>query len=187
MAALIEAAADPAYPAEVRVVVSNRLDADGLGIAAAAGIPTEVVPSKGQNREAFEDALDATLRAYGIRLVALAGFMRVLSPGFIARWPDRLVNVHPSLLPAFPGLATHARALAAGCKLHGCTVHLVRAEVDQGPILAQAAVPVEDGDTPDTLAARVLAAEHRLYPAAVADLAAGRIAVDGLRTRRSRD
>jgi phosphoribosylglycinamide formyltransferase-1 len=181
MAALLEAAADPAYPAEIALVLSNRDDAAGLDHARSRGVPTAVVESRvfGRDRAAFERAVTAELRGHGVELVALAGFMRVLTPGFVATWQDRLVNIHPSLLPAFPGLDTHARALAAGVKLHGCTVHLVRAGVDDGPILAQAAVPVLPDDTEAELAARVLAEEHRLYPAALGWLAAGRVRVAG--------
>jgi phosphoribosylglycinamide formyltransferase-1 len=185
MAALLAAAADPGYPASVALVLSNRADAAGLARAAAAGVPTAVVESRGfrGDREAFERAVEAELARHGAELVALAGFMRVLTPGFVGRWEGRLVNVHPSLLPAFPGLDTHARALAAGVRLHGCTVHLVSAGVDEGPILAQAAVPVLDADTAETLAARVLEQEHLLYPAALAWLASGRVRVEGGRAR----
>jgi phosphoribosylglycinamide formyltransferase-1 len=137
----------------------------------------------GRDRDAFERAMEAELARHGVALVALAGFMRVLTEGFVARWRDRLVNIHPSLLPAFPGLDTHARALAAGVKLHGCTVHLVRPGVDDGPILAQAAVPVLPGDSEATLAARVLEQEHRIYPAALAWLAAGLVQLEGAATR----
>jgi formyltetrahydrofolate-dependent phosphoribosylglycinamide formyltransferase len=181
MAALLEAAADPAYPAEIVLVLSNREDAAGLDHARSRGVPTAVVESRvfGRDRDAFERALEGELQGHGVELVALAGFMRVLTAGFVARWQDRLINVHPSLLPAFPGLDTHARALAAGVKLHGCTVHLVRAGVDDGPILAQAAVPVLPDDTEADLAARVLAEEHRLYPAALAWLAAGQVRAEG--------
>jgi len=181
MAALLEAASDPAYPAEIVLVLSNRAEAAGLDHARARGIPTALVESRpfGPDRDGFEHALDLELRGHGVALVALAGFMRVLTGRFVARWQDRLVNIHPSLLPAFRGLDTHARALAAGVKLHGCTVHLVRAGVDEGPIIAQAAVPVLADDTEAALAARVLAEEHRLYPAALAWLAAGHVRVDG--------
>ena len=180
MAALLAAAADPAYPASVALVLSNRADAAGLARAAAAGVPTAVVESRDfrGDRDAFERAVEAELARHGAELVALAGFMRVLTPGFVGRWEGRLVNIHPSLLPAFPGLDTHARALAAGVRLHGCTVHLVSAGVDEGPILAQAAVPVLDADTAETLAARVLDQEHLLYPAALAWLASGRVRVE---------
>jgi phosphoribosylglycinamide formyltransferase-1 len=180
MAALL-AAADPAYPAEIVLVLSNRADAAGLGHAAARGVPTAVVESRrfGRDRDAFERAMEEVLHAHRVELLALAGFMRVLTEGFVARWQDRLVNIHPSLLPAFKGLDTHARALAAGVKIHGCTVHLVRPGVDDGPILAQAAVPVLAEDTEASLAARVLVEEHRIYPAALAWLAAGRVVMEG--------
>jgi phosphoribosylglycinamide formyltransferase 1 len=179
MAALLAAARDPAYPAAVALVLANRAEAAGLAHAAAAGVPTAVVESRGfrGDRPGFEAAMEAVLAAHRIGLIALAGFLRVLTPGFVARWEGRLVNIHPSLLPAFPGLETHARALAAGVRLHGCTVHLVSAGVDEGPILAQAAVPVLPGDTPATLAARVLAEEHRIFPAALGWVAAGRVTV----------
>ncbi len=168
MEAILKAAADPTFPAEPVLVVSNRPDAAGLAIAAARGVPTAVVPHRAYpTREAFEDALDAVLRASGAQLVALAGFMRVLTEGFVARWRGRLLNIHPSLLPKYPGLDTHARVLAAGEEESGATVHLVTGALDAGPILAQARVPVLAGDTPGTLAARVLEAEHRLYPEAI--------------------
>jgi phosphoribosylglycinamide formyltransferase-1 len=181
LAALLAAAADPAYPAEIVLVLSNRADAPGLAHARAAGVATAVVESRGfgGDRAAFERAIEAALAGHAVTLVALAGFMRVLTEGFCTRWQDRLVNIHPSLLPSFRGLDTHARALAAGVKLHGCTVHLVRPGVDEGPILAQAAVPVLAGDSEASLAARVLAQEHRIYPAALAWLAAGRVRVAG--------
>lgn len=175
MLALADAAARPGCPFEIALVLSNRADAAGLALAAGRGIPTAVVESKpfGRDREAFEAAVQRELERHEIAFVALAGFLRVLTPGFVARWEGRMVNVHPSLLPAFPGLDTHARALAAGVKLHGCTVHLVTAGVDEGPILAQAAVPVLPGDTEEALAARVLEQEHRLYPAALSWLLSG--------------
>ena len=181
MAALLAAAADPAYPAEVVLVLSNRSDAAGLAHAAARGVPTAVVESRlfRDDRAGFEREMEAVLARRGVQLIALAGFMRVLTEGFCTRWRDRLVNIHPSLLPAFRGLDTHARALAAGVRLHGCTVHLVRPGVDEGPILAQAAVPVLPDDTEATLGARVLAQEHLIYPAALAWLAAGRVRVEG--------
>jgi phosphoribosylglycinamide formyltransferase-1 len=179
MAALIAAATDPAYPAEIAVVVSNRADAGGLARAAAAGVPTAVVDHRpfGKDREAFERAVQAVLLEHRVEVVALAGFMRLLTPWFIGAWPDRLINIHPALLPAYKGLHTHARALADGVKIAGCTVHFVRPEMDVGPIVVQAAVPVLDDDTPDTLAARVLAEEHRIYPLALARVAAGRARV----------
>ncbi len=168
MAALIAAAAEPDFPAEIALVVSNQAGAPALQRAAAAGIAAVTVESAGIAKAAFEAALSAELEAARIDLVCLAGFMRVLSPEFVERWHDRVINIHPSLLPAFPGLDAHERALAAGATLHGCTVHLVRAAVDDGPIIAQAAVPVVPGDTPESLAERVLAEEHRLYPLALA-------------------
>ena len=174
MAALIAAARDPAYPAEIVCVVSNIASAGGLAKARAAGIATAVVDHKAYDgREAFERAVVAELEARGVELVALAGFMRLVTPWFIARWHDRLINIHPALLPSYKGLHTHARALADGVKIAGCTVHYVRAEMDVGPIIAQAAVPVLDDDTPDTLAARVLTQEHRIYPLALARVASG--------------
>jgi phosphoribosylglycinamide formyltransferase 1 len=179
MAALLEAAAEPNYPAEIALVLSNRADAAGLAHAAARGVPTAVVESRGRTRTDFEAALQAVLVEHRINLVALAGFMRVLTEGFVAAWAGRMVNIHPSLLPAFPGLDTHERALAAGVRLHGCTVHLVTPGVDEGPIIAQAAVPVRPDDTAGALAARVLAEEHRLYPAALAWLASGRVRLEG--------
>jgi phosphoribosylglycinamide formyltransferase-1 len=181
MAALLAAAADPAYPADIALVLSNRADAAGLAHAAAHGVPTAVVESRAfkGDRAGFEAAMQAELVRHDIRIIALAGFMRVLTEDFVARWDGRMINIHPSLLPAFPGLDTHARALAAGVRLHGCTVHLVSAGVDEGPILAQAAVPVLAEDTAASLAARVLAEEHRLYPAALGWLAAGRVRLAG--------
>ena len=176
MAALIEAAGKPDYPAEIALVVSNIADAAGLGRAQGAGIATALVDHRpyGKDREAFERALDAELAAHRIDLVCLAGFMRLLTPWFVDRWHGRMINIHPSLLPAFKGLDTHARALAAGVKIHGATVHFVVPDTDAGPIIVQAAVPVQDDDTADDLAARVLAAEHRIYPFALAMVAAGR-------------
>lgn len=176
MEALINAAADPDYPARIALVLSNRSDAAGLATARAAGIRAEAVDHRpfGKDRAAHEAALDALLRAAGAELVCLAGYMRLLTPFLVEAWQGRMLNIHPSLLPAFPGLHTHARALEAGVKLHGCTVHLVTQGMDEGPILAQAAVPVLPGDTEEVLAARVLRQEHRLYPAALAAVARGR-------------
>jgi len=175
MAALLEAASAPGYPAEVALVLSNRPDAAGLDHARARGIEALCIDHRphGRDRAAHEAAIHAALQARGIGLLCLAGYMRLLTPFLVGAWAGRMLNVHPSLLPAFPGLDTHARALAAGCKLHGCTVHLVTEVMDEGPILAQAAVPVLANDTPDTLAARVLVQEHRLYPQALRLLAAG--------------
>ncbi len=182
MAALIAAARDPAYPAEIVRVICNRPDAGALAKAVAAGIETVIIDHRSySSRETFDAAIDAALTAAETEIVCLAGFMRLLTPGFVEKWRDRMINIHPSLLPSFKGLHTHARALEAGVTLHGCTVHFVRAEMDMGPIIVQAAVPVIDGDTPDTLAARVLAAEHRIYPQALAAVAAGRATVRGER------
>jgi phosphoribosylglycinamide formyltransferase-1 len=182
MQALIEAAKQPDYAARVAVVVSNRPDAAGLERAKSAGIATAVVPHRDfANREDFEAALTSCLRDHAVDFVCQAGFMRVVTRGFVDVWRDRLINIHPSLLPSFPGLHTHARALAAGVKLHGCTVHFVREAVDDGPIIGQAAVPVNPSDTPDTLAARVLQAEHLLYPRCLALVATGRVRVENER------
>ncbi len=177
MSALVAAAADPAYPAEVALVLSNRAAASGLEHARAAGIATATVSYKA-GREAAEAEMGAAFAAHGIELVCLAGFMRLLSAELVAAWRDRMINIHPSLLPLFPGLDTHERALSAGMKLHGCTVHFVRHEMDSGPIIGQAAVPVRAGDTPDTLGARVLTAEHVLYPKALALVASGAVRVE---------
>jgi phosphoribosylglycinamide formyltransferase-1 len=178
--ALIDACADPTFPARIAVVLSNRADAGGLDRAAAQGIPCAVVPHRDHpDREGFERAVDRVLRDAGVELVCLAGFMRVLTPWFVGAWADRLINIHPSLLPAFPGLDTHRRALGAGVRFHGCTVHFVRADVDSGPIVVQAAVPVLPDDDEARLAARVLAAEHRCYPLAVRLVAEGRVRIVG--------
>ena len=176
MTALLDGARAENYPAEIALVLSNRPDAAGLARAVAAGIATAVIDHKnfGRDRAAHEAAIDAALRAAEIEIICLAGYMRLLTPFLVGAWAGKMLNIHPSLLPAFPGLNTHARALASGVKLHGCTVHLVTDVMDEGPILAQAAVPVLPGDTEDTLAARVLAQEHLLYPAALAAFAAGR-------------
>jgi phosphoribosylglycinamide formyltransferase-1 len=182
MAALIAAAKDEHYPAEIALVVSNRADAAGLAHARAQGIATEIVDQAqyGNDREGFEHVLHSVLQRHRIDIVCLAGFMRLLSPWFVRQWRDRLLNIHPSLLPAFKGLNTHERVLAAGAKTHGATVHFVVPEMDSGPILAQEAVAVLDGDTPQTLAARVLEVEHRIYPLALSLLAAERARiVDG--------
>ena len=182
MVALVEAAQAPGFPAEIALVLSNRADAAGLAYASAAGIATAVVDHKpfAGDREAFERAIDAVLVEHGVELVCLAGFLRVLTPWFVSRWAGRLINIHPSLLPAFRGLDTHARALAANVRLHGCTVHFVTPELDDGPVIAQAAVPIIEGDTPETLAARVLVQEHVIYPAALARVASGQARlVDG--------
>jgi phosphoribosylglycinamide formyltransferase 1 len=180
MASLLEAAAEPGYPAAIVLVLSNRPGAGGLARAEAAGVPTALVDHKAfPDRDSFEHALDGVLREAGAEIICLAGFMRVFTPAFVERWTGRMLNIHPSLLPLFKGLDTHARALAAGVRVHGCTVHYVVPELDSGPIVAQAAVPVRWDDTEATLAARVLEAEHRLYPQALAAVAAGRIRLDG--------
>ncbi|MBI4184293.1 MAG: phosphoribosylglycinamide formyltransferase [Proteobacteria bacterium] len=182
LAALIAACRTPDHPAEIGLVVSNEPAAAGLAHAGRAGIPVRVVPHRDfSDRPAFEAALDAELRAGGAGLVCLAGFMRILTAPFVERWRDRLINIHPSLLPAFRGLDTHARALAAGVRVSGCTVHFVRPETDAGPIICQAAVPVLPDDDAERLAARVLAAEHRIYPLAVRLFAEGRLKVEGER------
>jgi len=167
--ALLDAAEAPGYPARIALVLSNRPDAAGLDRAMRRGITGRCIDHRGFNRDraAHEAAIHAALVDHGIALVCLAGYMRLLTPFLVGAWAGRMLNVHPSLLPAFPGLDTHARALAAGVKLHGCTVHLVTEQMDAGPILAQAAVPVLPGDTEHTLAARVLAQEHRIYPNAL--------------------
>jgi phosphoribosylglycinamide formyltransferase-1 len=181
MAALLEAAANGSLPARVVAVLSNRPDAPGLEIAASHGIPTRVVDhARYPHREAFDAALAEAIDACAPDLVALAGFMRILGDRFVARYAGRLINIHPSLLPAFPGLSTHRRALEAGVRLHGCTVHFVTPALDHGPIIAQAAVPVLDGDDAASLAARVLEQEHRIYRQAVRWFVEGRLSlVDG--------
>jgi formyltetrahydrofolate-dependent phosphoribosylglycinamide formyltransferase len=172
MAALVEAAKSPAYPAEIVVVLSNDPAAAGLEVARRNGVEALAIDHRpfGKDRAGHEAALHAALRDRGVGWVALAGYMRVLTPVFVRAWAGRMINIHPSLLPAFPGLDTHGRALEAGVAEHGCTVHLVTEGVDEGPILGQARVPVLPGDTEETLAARVLAEEHRLYPACLARL-----------------
>jgi phosphoribosylglycinamide formyltransferase-1 len=183
MAALIEAAKAPSYPAEIALVLSNRPEAAGLAHAEARGIPTAVVDHRphGKNRAAFECALQGVLDEHRVEFVCLGGFMRLFTPDFVLHWQGRMLNIHPSLLPSFPGLDPHGQALRAGVKISGATVHFVIPETDAGPIIAQAAVAVRDDDNVDTLAARVLAAEHRLYPLALALLATGRIKIDGAR------
>jgi phosphoribosylglycinamide formyltransferase-1 len=175
--ALIDDAADPAYPAEIVLVISNRPEAPGISRAASAGIAHRAIAHS--SREVFAIEADRALRQSGAELVALAGFMRILDTAFVEAWRDRMVNIHPSLLPAFPGLHPQRQALAAGVKFSGCTVHFVRAEVDTGPIIAQAAVPVHAGDTEEILSRRILAAEHRLYPMAVRLIAEGRLRIKG--------
>jgi len=177
--ALIDACADPNFPAEIVLVLSNVDGAGGLERARKAGIATKVISHKGLAREAFDAAIDDALRAAGAEIVCLAGFMRILSDGFARKWEGRLVNIHPSLLPAFKGVHVHERVLAAGVKVSGCTVHFVVPELDAGPIIEQASVPVLADDTPETLAARVLAQEHRIYPHALKLLAEGKVKLEG--------
>lgn len=181
--ALIDACANPDFPAEIALVLSNKAEAFGLERAAAAGIATQVISHRDftGDKRAFEEAMDGALRSAGVEMVCLAGFMRLLSPWFVTAWHDRLINIHPSLLPSFKGLDTHGRAIEAGVRFHGCTVHYVRAEMDAGPILVQAAVPVLQGDDPHSLGDRVLESEHRIYPLAVRLIAEGRTKVDGER------
>ena len=180
MSALIDAAKDPAYPAEIVLVVSNRPDAGGLQRAAENGIATAVVDHTtfGKDRERFEQSLQNVLEQHDIDIVCLAGFMRLLTPWFVSRWTDRMLNIHPALLPAFKGLDTHRRAIEAGVEQHGATVHFVVPEMDSGPIIAQGAVPVLREDSEDALAKRVLAMEHRIYPLALKLVAAGRVHVE---------
>jgi phosphoribosylglycinamide formyltransferase 1 len=176
--ALINACKSRDYPAEIGLVVSNVPQAQGLLRAEAALIPTLTINHKDfPTREAFDATLDAALKEAGVELLCNAGFLRLHTPGFVERWRDRHLNVHPSLLPAFRGLHSHERVIAAGCKISGCTIHFVRAEMDEGPIVAQAAVPVLADDTAETLAVRVLEAEHRLYPHALALVALGLVSV----------
>jgi phosphoribosylglycinamide formyltransferase-1 len=173
--ALLDACADPAFPAEIVLVISNVPAALGLGCAEAAGIPAVIVNHKDfADRASFDAKMDEALRAADVELVALAGFMRLLSTGFVERWRSRMINIHPSLLPAFKGLRTHAQALAAGVKQHGCTVHWVTPDLDDGPTILQGTVPVLEGDTEESLAQRVLEIEHRIYPEALRLIAEGR-------------
>jgi phosphoribosylglycinamide formyltransferase-1 len=178
MVSLINAARAPDYPAQIVTVISNRPTAAGLKFAQDAGIPTVVIDHKAYaTRMAFEAKMHQALLDADVELICSAGFMRMLTGGFVDRWKNRQLNIHPSLLPAFPGLDTHERALQEGVRIHGCTVHFVRLEMDTGPIVAQAAVAVLPGDTPDLLAARVLEAEHKLYPHALRLVASGAVRV----------
>ena len=173
--ALIDACGDPAYPAEIVLVISSRPEAPGLGFAVSAGIPTAVIPHR--DRHAFAADAEALLREQRVEIVCLAGFMRVLEPSFVEAWRDRMVNIHPSLLPAFRGLHAQRQALAAGVRFAGCTVHFVRPELDTGPIIGQAVVPVHPDDDEERLSARILEVEHRLYPLALRLIAEGRVSV----------
>ncbi|MCB4769237.1 phosphoribosylglycinamide formyltransferase [Ancylobacter sp. Lp-2] len=186
MMSLIEAAAVPGFPGEIACVISNRPDAHGLNRAQACNIPVRAIDhmlfrdeAGKPDRAAFDAALDAALEAEEIDFVCLAGFMRLLTPGFTRKWQGRMINIHPALLPSFKGLHTHERALAEGVKIHGCTVHFVTPEMDVGPIIMQAAVPVLEGDTPEALGARVLRQEHVIYPAALRLVCEGRTRIDG--------
>lgn len=180
--ALIDAAAKTDFPAEITQVISNVPGANGLNCAAMAGIPTKTIDHRSfEQREAFDEALQAELCDAGIEIVCLAGFMRLLTKSFVDRWHDRIINIHPSLLPSYKGLRTHERVLEDGVRITGCTVHFVRAELDSGPIIIQAAVPVMTDDDPHILAARVLAAEHRCYPIALRLVAEGKARVVGNR------
>jgi phosphoribosylglycinamide formyltransferase-1 len=182
MMALVEAARAADYPAEIVAIISSRPDAPGLAWARERSLPARGINHKAfPSREAFDEAVHKALTEAGVELVALAGFMRIQSAGFVARWQGRQLNIHPSLLPLFKGLDPHKQALDAGVKLSGCTVHFVTEEMDSGPIVAQAAVPVVTGDTPQSLAARILRAEHKLYPQALALVAAGRVTIVGNR------
>lgn len=182
LSAILKAATEVDYPAEIVAVVSNKSEASGLLLAQAAGITTEVVPSAGvDDRERYDQALLSAIDRYQPDLVVLAGFMRILTPSFVAHYAGKMINIHPSLLPSFTGMHTHQRALDAGVHVHGCTVHFVTAELDHGPMIAQAAVPVYADDDASKLAARVLKEEHRIYPAAVRWFAEGRLKVVGQR------
>lgn len=181
--ALIDACAVAEFPAKIALVLSNKVEAQGLQRAAAAGIATAIVNHKDfADRQSFEQAVDTKLAQAGVELVCLAGFMRVLTAWFVQRWQNKMINIHPSLLPSFPGVNTHERALEAGVRFAGCTVHYVVPDVDAGPIILQVAVPVLPDDDADALAARVLQAEHRAYPYAVRLVAEGKVRIDGPRT-----
>jgi phosphoribosylglycinamide formyltransferase 1 len=183
LGSLIEAARAPDYPAEIVLVVSNKAEAGGLAIAERAGIPTKVIPHKQfSSREEFDAAVDATLREADVSLVCEAGFMRIHSEWFVRRWEGRILNVHPSLLPAFPGIRVHEQVLAAGVKVSGCTVHFLTAELDSGPVIAQTSVPVLPDDTVESLAARVLEQEHKLYPEALKLVSEGKVKLENGRS-----
>jgi phosphoribosylglycinamide formyltransferase-1 len=181
MVALIKAAKADGFPAEIAVVISNRADAAGLALAAHEGVPTVTIESKpfGKDRAAFEAVLQSTLEAHRIELICLAGFMRLFTAEFVQAWHGKMLNIHPSLLPSFPGLDPHGQALSTGVKVSGATVHFVTPETDAGPIVMQGVVEVRDDDTPDTLSARILSIEHQIYPNALRLLASGRLRLDG--------
>ncbi|QDZ00982.1 phosphoribosylglycinamide formyltransferase [Nitratireductor mangrovi] len=183
MEALLGAASEPSFPAEIVAVISNREDAAGLGLASRRGVEAIAVPHRGHaDRQAHEAALSEALAAHAPDIICLAGYMRLLTPDFVAQWQGRMINIHPSLLPAFPGLDTHQRALDAGVRIHGCTVHFVTEKTDEGPIIAQAAVPVLAGDDANSLATRVLLAEHKLYPLGLELVATGKARMSEGRT-----
>lgn len=182
LAALIEACKEETYPAEIAIAISNNPNAEGIALAEAAGIPVQVINHKEfEDRDTFDAALDSTLKEAGVELVCNAGFMRILTSGFVKSWHNRQLNIHPSLLPAFKGLHVHDRVLQSGVRLTGATVHFVRDEMDEGPIVAQVAVPVDPDDTVETLTARVLEAEHQIYPMAIRLVAEGKARVQGER------
>ncbi|MGP0058649.1 MAG: phosphoribosylglycinamide formyltransferase [Beijerinckiaceae bacterium] len=188
MQALVQAARAPDFPAEIALVLSNRPEAQGLAFAKERGIATAAVDHKiHAGREDFENTMQVLLDLHRIELICLAGFMRLLTPAFVKRWEGRIINIHPALLPAYRGLHTHERALADGVKIHGCTAHFVMPAMDEGPIIAQAAVAVLDDDTPETLAARVLQQEHIIYPAALACVASGNFEIHDNRVMRPGD
>ncbi len=178
MRALVEAAKAPDYPARIALILSNRADAAGLDFAKEHGIETAVIPSKGKERAVFDAEVDALLKSKGIEFVCLAGFMRILTPEFVAGWTGRMLNIHPSLLPAFKGIHVHEQVVEAGVRITGCTVHFVIPELDDGPIVIQAAVPVPPGATPEQVGALVLEQEHKVYPAALRWLAEGRLTIE---------
>lgn len=181
MAALIRAAKNPAYPAEIVLVISNRPDAIGLECARAAGIPTVTIDHRDfrNDREAFEHGIQSQLEVHRVQFVCLAGFMRLLTPWFVSQWKDKILNIHPALLPAFRGLHTHERAIEEKARFHGASVHFVIPEMDAGPILARVPIHVRKNDTPQTLATRVLRIEHQIFPAALRLVAEGRVKIDG--------
>lgn len=183
MNSIIQAANQSDFPAKISLVVSNKPDAAGLKSANKFGIPTQILPSKDfDSRESYDKKLNEILEKFNIEIICLAGFMRIVSPWFANKWHGKLINIHPALLPAFKGLNTHQRALEAGVKIHGCTVHFVTAELDAGPIISQAAIPVLHTDDEKSLAARVLEVEHQIYPTALAMLASNKISINSLKT-----
>lgn len=181
--ALVEAAGAADYPARIALVLSNKADAEGLEVARQHGIETAIIPSKGKDRAVFDAEMDAVLKSKGIELICLAGFMRLLTTEFVQAWYGRMINIHPSLLPAFKGTDVHARVVASGTRFTGCTVHFVSPEMDEGPIICQATVPVPQDATPDQVADAVLAQEHVIYPQGLRWLAEGRLQIEGQKVR----